>query len=96
VALISGGVVKYEAAACGLASVIVAMVDHQEPVARAFADEGAAEFLGAIEDVETEAATHAIRRLLDDTAARSHLAERARAVVRVDGVERVVAALLGP
>lgn len=93
VGLLSAGVVKYEAAACGLPAVLTAVVGHQEPLAASFAQTGAAWVAPPLRDVTAPAIARRLLELLDDSAARAQLAERARSLVDGEGVARVAAAL---
>jgi spore coat polysaccharide biosynthesis predicted glycosyltransferase SpsG len=94
-ALLAGGVVKYEAAAAGVPMLLVAAVEHQREVAAAFAATGAAEFLGAVWEIEAAAVAAAARDLLGDRSRREALSDAARTLVDGRGAARVVAALLG-
>lgn len=93
VGLLSGGVVKYEAAACGLPAVLTAVVPHQEPFVRAFAATGAA-VAGpplALDTVQQLAGS--VRELLADPSRRDAIGGTARSLVDGRGAERVAAAI---
>lgn len=94
-AVLSGGVVKYEAAALGVPALLVAIVPHQEEVGTAFAGTGAARYLGALARLEPGEIAAAALRLARDPGERAELASAGRALVDGRGAERVTAALLG-
>lgn len=95
VALLSGGVLKYEAAACGLPALLVGTVSHQVEVAAVFAATGAARALGALETVSPEAAAQALADLIADGSARAAMSAAGRATVDGRGAARAAAVLLG-
>jgi UDP-2,4-diacetamido-2,4,6-trideoxy-beta-L-altropyranose hydrolase len=94
-ALLSGGVLKYEAAACGLPALLVALVPHQVQVADAFAATGAARALGALEGLDFAAVAGELAALAGDGDTRAAMTAAARATVDGQGVRRVADALVG-
>jgi UDP-2,4-diacetamido-2,4,6-trideoxy-beta-L-altropyranose hydrolase len=88
IAIVSGGVTKYEAAATATATITVATVPPQESWARSFADTGASLYAGAA-DVTAATIASACRRLLDGEVRRA-IGERASALVDGRGAERVL------
>lgn len=88
-AVLSGGVVKYEAAACGLPSLLVAVVEHQTRVARSFADTGAAAYIGSLHTADSAEVSERVRLLLGDASTRSRMRQAARLLVDGAGVARV-------
>jgi UDP-2,4-diacetamido-2,4,6-trideoxy-beta-L-altropyranose hydrolase len=96
VALLSGGVLKYEAAVCGLPALLVALVPHQVEVAAAFAGTGAARALGPLEALDPAEAARELAALAADAPARAAMTAAARAAVDGRGAERVAETLLGP
>lgn len=93
-ALLSGGVVKYEAAACGVPSLLVAVVPHQETISELFAARGAAEYLGPAESIDLAATVERVRGLLASGNRRETLARAGRSLVDGRGAQRVADALL--
>ncbi|MHB1244338.1 MAG: hypothetical protein ACYC1P_13210, partial [Gaiellaceae bacterium] len=96
VALLSGGVLKYEAAACGLPMLLVALVSHQLAGARVFAETGAARVLGLLDSLEPAAVARQLAALAADGPARAAMTAAGIAVVDGRGATRVADALLGP
>lgn len=96
VALLSGGVIKYEAAACGLPALLVAVVPHQVEVAATFAATGAARALGALADLDLDDAARCLAALALDAPARAAISAAARAAVDGRGAARAAERLLGP
>jgi spore coat polysaccharide biosynthesis predicted glycosyltransferase SpsG len=91
VAIVSGGVVKYEAAAAGLPMVVAAVVPHQAIVARAFAAETGAPFGGSLSDVQPSELVALVERLAADLETRAALSARAQDLVDGRGAQRVAA-----
>jgi len=94
VGVLSGGVIKYEAAACGLASVLVAVVDHQETISAAFARYGSATYAGRLGQIDPAAVVVEVARLLRDVPALDAMAAAGRSIVDGKGAQRAVARLL--
>jgi spore coat polysaccharide biosynthesis predicted glycosyltransferase SpsG len=94
VGVLSGGVLKYEAAAASLPVLLVSVVAHQAAVAEGFARCGAGVYLGDAADIEPSMLLAEVRALLSDAAAREALGARAHALVDGRGVERVAEAAL--
>jgi len=93
VAIVSGGVTKYEAAATGTPSVIVATIDHQEWWGQEFARTGAAFYAGGPEDVTPQSVEQACSALLD-AGARERAGRRGAALVDGCGARRIAEAML--
>lgn len=93
-AVLAGGLVKYEAAALGVPSLLLALVPHQEPLARSFAESGAALFCGQSEDLAPEDLARAIDLLAGDPGQRRALSEKGRELVDGRGLTRLGALLL--
>jgi UDP-2,4-diacetamido-2,4,6-trideoxy-beta-L-altropyranose hydrolase len=89
VAVVSGGVTKYEAAATATAAVTVATVPHQESWASSYADLGASLYAGGASDLTAEKVAASCRRLLDG-ATRRATGERGAALVDGRGAQRVL------
>jgi spore coat polysaccharide biosynthesis predicted glycosyltransferase SpsG len=95
VGVLSGGVVKYEAACTSLPMLLLAAVEHQRGVAEAFAAAGAAEYLGPFDAVDAAGVAVRVEALLGRAEQRRELARRAHELVDGQGVERVTDLLLG-
>lgn len=95
VALLTGGVLKYEAAACGLPALLVALVAHQVEVAAAFARTGAARALGPLEALDPVEAARELASLAADAPARAAMTAAAQAAVDGQGARRAAESLLG-
>jgi UDP-2,4-diacetamido-2,4,6-trideoxy-beta-L-altropyranose hydrolase len=95
VGVLSGGVVKYEAACTSLPMLLLAAVEHQRGVAEAFAAAGAAEYLGPLDAVEAAGVAVRVEVVLGRAEQRRELAHRAHELVDGQGVERVTDLLLG-
>jgi len=94
VGVLSGGVVKYEAAAAGLPMLLLAAVEHQRTVAEAFAAAGVAEYAGLLATAEVEAVAARVLQLLGRPDERLALARRGRVLVDGRGAERAADLLL--
>lgn len=94
IALLSGGVLKYEAAACGLPALLVALVPHQVEVAAAFAGTGAARALGFLEELDRADAAWQLAELAADASARAAMTAAGRAAVDGRGAWRAAETLL--
>lgn len=89
VAVLSAGVLKYEAAACGVPAVLLSAVEHQHAVGAAFAASGPATYLGRLETVSPADVAETVGRLLADREERRRMSESGRALVDGRGAERV-------
>jgi UDP-2,4-diacetamido-2,4,6-trideoxy-beta-L-altropyranose hydrolase len=94
VGVLSGGVLKYEAAAAALPMLLLAAVDHQVPVAEAFAVSASVQYLGELRSLDGREVAGRALALLRRSDERLKLALRARELVDGRGVERVAALLL--
>lgn len=91
----ASGYVKYEFAALGLPSLLVSIVDHQEPLGRIFAERsGSAEFVGDIRSLEPETLATAIRRLARDDQGRATMSSAGLDLVDGRALQRIATALL--
>jgi UDP-2,4-diacetamido-2,4,6-trideoxy-beta-L-altropyranose hydrolase len=89
IAVVSGGVTKYEAAATATAAITVATVPPQESWAATYAQTGASLHVGGATDVTAGKIAAACRRLMDADARRA-MGERGAALVDGRGAERVL------
>jgi spore coat polysaccharide biosynthesis predicted glycosyltransferase SpsG len=89
VAIVSGGVIKYEAAAAGVPMIVVAVVPHQAEVARSFAAESGASFAGLLSEVTPSEVVDRVERLAADLEARTQLSLRSQDLVDGRGAQRV-------
>lgn len=89
VAVMSAGVLKYEAAACGVPAVLLSTVEHQHAVGVAFAASGPAAYLGRLDTVPPAEVAETVRRLLADGDERRRMSESGRTLVDGRGAERV-------
>lgn len=94
VGVISGGVIKYEAAACGLPSLVLAAVEHQERVAFDFAARGAAVYLGSLRTEAPKVVAAEVLALLDNSERRLEMSAAGRRLVDGRGADRVAETLL--
>lgn len=88
-AIVSGGVTKYEAAAAATPAITVATVPHQERWASTYADKGASLYAGGASDLTSEKVASACRKLVDGDARRA-MGERGAALVDGRGAQRVL------
>lgn len=88
-AITGGGLTKYETAVTGTPSIIIPQIKHQEELAKLFAQEGSALFLGPSDGVAEETITPAVERLLRDESLRAEMSSRGKKLVDGKGVERV-------
>lgn len=88
--VMSGGYSKYEAAYCGLPSIMVAVHEHQEGIARAFAAIGGSRYAGPAHDPETfvRAANWIVEMLRDDQMCRN-VASRSSELIDGEGMRRI-------
>jgi spore coat polysaccharide biosynthesis protein SpsF len=93
-AVLSGGVLKYEAAACGLPALLVAVVEHQVDAARRLAVAGAARYLGRLDRLSAFALGTAVARLRRDADSRRRMLTAGRRLVDGRGVQRIADAVL--
>jgi spore coat polysaccharide biosynthesis predicted glycosyltransferase SpsG len=89
VAIVSGGVTKYEAAACGTPMVIVPSIDHQESWGASFARSGSAYYGGDLATI-TASSLAAVCAPLCDADIRRELGQRAATVIDARGPDRIV------
>jgi spore coat polysaccharide biosynthesis predicted glycosyltransferase SpsG len=94
-AVLSAGVVKYEAAACGVPMLLTAAAPDQHGLPEAFAGAGAAVALPPLGVLSPAEAAREAGALAADAERRARLAEAARDLCDGRGVERVADAVLG-
>lgn len=92
--LLSAGVVKYEAALCGLPAVLVAVVQHQERIGELFAATGSAVYGGSIGATDPSELAERVLALAGDDTAQQRLRRAGRALVDGRGAERAVRQVL--
>lgn len=89
-ALIAGGFIKYDLAAAGIPSVILAGPHHQTLLAQSFAKTGAAVYAGQIDSLTTADLARPIERLFTNRdACRTH-SNAAKTLIDGHGVERIL------
>jgi hypothetical protein len=93
VAVTAGGVTKYETAATGLPSIMLAQVAHQEEEAGRFSGEGSAEYLGPGARVSEGEIAGAVGALLADHPRRLAMSLAGRRLVDGGGAARIVSNL---
>jgi spore coat polysaccharide biosynthesis predicted glycosyltransferase SpsG len=89
VAFVSGGVLKYEAAATGTPMVIVPSIDHQESWGSSFARTGAAIYGGHVHEINADRLAE-LSAPLGDPTTRRNMGDRAAALVDGYGAVRIV------
>lgn len=94
-AVMAGGTSIYEAASCGLPMVLIAIADNQIRPARAFADAGAAVFLGALHEVGADDLLRAVSNVAAADRLRREMAEAAGAWVDGKGAQRLASKIIG-
>lgn len=94
-AVMAGGTSIYEAAACRLPMVLIAIADNQIRPARAFADAGAAVFLGALHEVGAGELLRAVSDVAAADRLRQEMAVIAGAWVDGKGAQRVASKMIG-
>ena len=93
-AVIGGGTMSYEAAICGLPTVLVSLAANQENPCRGWQALSGAVWLGQVGQVDKETLFQAVSSLVSDGSRRRDMAARGRAAVDGKGVERLAVALL--
>ncbi|MBI4232966.1 MAG: hypothetical protein HY686_00820 [Chloroflexi bacterium] len=93
VAVIGGGLTKYEAAATGTPAIVLSQVDHQWMVMQEFSKAGSVLHLGRAEEVGEEALASTLTHLLADYPQQCAMSQSGKAIIDGRGVERVVGAL---
>ncbi|MSQ13347.1 MAG: hypothetical protein EXR47_04290 [Dehalococcoidia bacterium] len=93
-AIVSGGVTKFESAASGAATVMLAQVEHQEAWAKVFENTGAALYAGPAAAVTPSSIAEVARALSQDAGFRQRLVKRATTLVDGWGASRVVSKAL--
>jgi UDP-2,4-diacetamido-2,4,6-trideoxy-beta-L-altropyranose hydrolase len=93
-AVMGGGTTTYEAAACCLPMVLIAIADNQVRQAAGWEKSGAGIFPGPLDQIgSAELASHCLG-LIEDTALRKRMSETGRALVDGRGAERLAQELL--
>jgi UDP-2,4-diacetamido-2,4,6-trideoxy-beta-L-altropyranose hydrolase len=93
VAISASGGTSWELAFMGLPSLLIALADNQEPLARGLDAAGAAIDLGRAEALDLEVLRHELLDLRDEGPRRKTMSERGRQLLDGRGAERVAAAL---
>jgi spore coat polysaccharide biosynthesis predicted glycosyltransferase SpsG len=94
VVVLGAGTMKFEAAFLGRPAILVAVADDQLPVGPAFAETGAAVYLGDGRTVEPARVNAALETLLADPARRAAMGRRAAGLIDGRGADRIAAALV--
>jgi UDP-2,4-diacetamido-2,4,6-trideoxy-beta-L-altropyranose hydrolase len=93
IAVSSAGTTSWELAFMQVPSVLLAVVEHQWPVAQALETSRAAVSLGRFSETDERKIAQAVRELLDDGRLRKEMAANGRGLVDGYGVDRVVSVL---
>jgi spore coat polysaccharide biosynthesis predicted glycosyltransferase SpsG len=91
IAVTSGGLTKFEAAAAGVPCVMVTHFDREEKAAKAFQAAGSSIHAGRIQKMIKGRVSQVIRDLLDSPSRRRVMARRGRALIDGQGGRRVAA-----
>ena len=92
-AIISGGHIKYEAAALGVPSIIIGLVEHQDILSKIFEKTGSCIYLGTADSVSPQKVLDGIDKLTLNDDRLISMSESARDIVDGYGAERVVKAI---
>jgi UDP-2,4-diacetamido-2,4,6-trideoxy-beta-L-altropyranose hydrolase len=92
-AITAGGTTCYELAAAGVPQLAIAVEDHQWPLIRHMVAAGTMIALGDYHGIDNDRARSQVRKLLDDVALRTRLAEAGRRLFSEPGAPCVVAAV---
>ena len=87
-AIITGGTVLFECAACGLPAIVCSSYEHQDPAARWFGDKGFAVYLGDYSRAE-EFLSEVVQKLINEQATRKRMSLIGRKLVDGRGLERI-------
>jgi UDP-2,4-diacetamido-2,4,6-trideoxy-beta-L-altropyranose hydrolase len=89
-AIIAGGLTKYETAVTGTPSIIISQTAYEADKAKIFEKGGSALHLGHISEISEADIAKAIEKSLEDDILRTQMAKRGRNMVDGKGVERVI------
>lgn len=89
IAIMSGGTSIYEAAACGLPMLLLTVADNQVKQAKAWAEAGAAVYLGGYGEVQGESLRKVVNLLVRDRGGRGAMSTLGRSMVDGLGAARV-------
>lgn len=89
-AIIAGGLTKYETAVTGTPSIIISSYEREAAMCEEFERGGSALHLGPINEISEVDIAKAIEKLLEDDVLRAEMAERGRAMVDGQGIERII------
>lgn len=90
VAVIAGGLTKYELAVTGTPGIAIAQAEHQIKLCRDFEKMGVIKYLGFGRKVKESLITNNVKKLLSDTDKRKAMSEKCKKSVDGKGAERVV------
>jgi spore coat polysaccharide biosynthesis predicted glycosyltransferase SpsG len=93
-AVMAGGTSIYEAAVCRLPMVLIAIADNQIRPAKAWANAGAALFLGSLHEVDAERLRLAVSKLAAADALRRDMAVKAAELVDGKGAQRLASKVI--
>ena len=88
-AIISGGHIKYEAAALGVPSIIISLVKHQDVLSKTFEKTGSCVYLGPAESVNSQNISEEITKLIMNGDKLISMSRFARNTIDGHGAERV-------
>lgn len=89
-AIITGGLTKYETAVTGTPSIIISHNVHEAKMSKIFEKGGSAVHAGLNSQISDEDITKTIEKLLDDNVLRTEMAEKGRAMVDGQGIRRII------
>jgi len=87
--IITGGFTKYEFAAIGTPTVIIASVEHQDYLAKAFARQGLSKYLGYHKDISDSFIRESVREMLSNGQLRKEFSQNGKRLVDGKGIDRV-------
>jgi UDP-2,4-diacetamido-2,4,6-trideoxy-beta-L-altropyranose hydrolase len=94
IAVSSAGTTSWELAFMRVPAIMLAVVEHQSPVARSFGTSGAGVNLGSLSGTDERTIVKAVHELLADGRLRKEMASNGRALVDGYGADRVVSAMV--
>jgi UDP-2,4-diacetamido-2,4,6-trideoxy-beta-L-altropyranose hydrolase len=95
VAIAGGGTTSWEMAFMGLPEIVLILAENQRPIAEQLGRVGVAKNLGWYKAISNAEIAQAVNRLLLSVGARTEMAYRAQELVDGEGMDRVLAALVG-
>ncbi len=90
IAIISGGLTKYEAAVTGTPSIMISGDSYQAELAGRFARAGFALYLGSADEVEEDSIINAVTKLMANGLLRVEMSKRGRKAFDGRGIERII------